>query len=285
MDFLTDLAQYAFLQKGLLTAVLVGVLGGVVGSFVILRGLALIGDAISHAVLPGVAISYMLGINFLFGAFGFGLLTAFGIGYIGHRTRIRTDASIGIMFSTFLALGVILAAKAQTAVDLTQILFGNVLAVSDFDMYLTIVVSAVILTLAAVFYKQLKVATFDPTFAQVYGVPVQAIHYALLVALTLVSVVALQTVGVLLVVAVLVIPASAALLLTNRLSVMLFLAAAFGTLSAMGGLFLSIRYNLPSGAVVVLVAFVIFAAAFITANVKEASKSWRHHDMPLQAKS
>lgn len=283
MDFLVDIANYEFLQKAMLAAVLVGILGGVVGSFVVLRGLSLMGDAISHAVLPGVAVSYMLGINFFFGAFTFGILTALGIGFVFQRTRIKMDAAIGIVFSAFLALGVILVAKAQTAVDLTQILFGNVLAVSDFDLALTVGTFLAILAIVIIFYRQLLVATFDPTFASVAGLPVQAIHYGLLISLTLVTVVALQTVGVLLVVALLVIPASASLLLTNRLWLMLTLSGSFGAISAAAGLYFSFLYNLPSGAVVVLVAFGIFVVAFLFAKVKDALRRRNATTQPQRA--
>ncbi len=274
MEFFLDLATYTFLQKAFLTAVLVGVLGGVVGSFVVLRGLALMGDAISHAVLPGVAISYMAGISFFFGAFGFGMLTALGIGFLTQKTRLKNDSAIGIVFSTFLALGVVLVAKAETTVDLTQILFGNILAVRTSDMWLTVAVTALILTLVALFYKQLLVSTFDPILAQVYGVPVRLIHYGLLTALTLVSVVALQTVGVLLVVALLITPAAAAYLLTTRLSRMLFLAGFFGALSAGLGLHLSFAYNLPSGATIVLVASALFLLSLLISQVRNPGKAW-----------
>lgn len=272
MTFLADLAAYEFLQKALLTSVLVGVLSGLVGTFVILRGLALMGDAISHAVLPGVALSYMLGVNFFFGAFGFGLLTALGIGFITQRTRLKNDSAIGIVFSAFLALGVVLVARAQTAIDLTQILFGNVLAVKTSEMYLTVGVFILVLVMLVLFYKELQVSTFDPTLAAVYGVPVRTIHYGLLVTLTLVSVVALQTVGVLLVVALLITPAATAYLLTDRLPVMLGLAALFGAVSAVAGLYLSFITNLPSGAVVVLVASALFVLALGVTLLRQPGK-------------
>lgn len=283
MQFLADLANYEFLQRALVTAVLLGILSGVVGSFVVLRGLSLMADAISHAVLPGVAISYMIGINFFFGAFTFGILTALGIGFVSRETRVKMDAAIGIVFSAFLALGVILVAKAQTAIDLTQILFGNVLAVSRFDAGLTVATFVLILTAAIIFYRPLLVATFDPTFASVSGVPVKAIHYGMLVTLTLVTVVSLQTVGVLLVVALLVIPASSALLLTNRLWVMLALAGTFGAVSAVAGLYLSFLHNLPSGAVVVLVATAIFIISFIFAKVKASLSAKKTRQLPNPA--
>src|SRR5690625_1245079 len=129
MEFIADIMHYSFLQKALVTSIMVGIVCGIIGSFIILRGMALMGDAISHAVLPGVAISYMLGINYFYGAILFGVLTAIGIGVVNQHSRIKSDSSIGIVFTAFFALGIILIAKAQTATDLTQILFGNVLSV------------------------------------------------------------------------------------------------------------------------------------------------------------
>src|SRR5699024_12560224 len=129
MEFLSDVMNYGLLQRALFTSIMVGIICGVLGCFIVLRGMALIGDAISHAILPGVAISYMLGINYFYGAVVFGILTGVGIGVVSQHSRIKNDASIGIVFTAFFALGIILIGKAQTATDLTQILFGNVLSV------------------------------------------------------------------------------------------------------------------------------------------------------------
>ena len=127
--FIQDIIQYEFLQKALFTSIIVGILAGVIGSLIILRGMALMGDAISHAILPGVAISYMMGISFFYGAVVTGVLASIGIGFINQNSKLKSDTAIGIVFSSFFALGIILLMKAQTAVDLTQILFGNVLTV------------------------------------------------------------------------------------------------------------------------------------------------------------
>src|SRR5690625_3853985 len=145
MEFIADIMHYGFLQKALVTSIMVGIVCGIIGSFIILRGMALMGDAISHAVLPGVAISYMLGINYFYGAILFGVLTAIGIGVVNQHSRIKSDSSIGIVFTAFFALGIILIAKAQTATDLIQILFGNVLSVRTSDMIMTIITGVIIL--------------------------------------------------------------------------------------------------------------------------------------------
>ncbi|CAM4250794.1 metal ABC transporter permease [Listeria booriae] len=263
MLFLEGLMQYEFLQKALLTSVIVGIVSGVIGSFIILRGMSLMGDAISHAVLPGVAVSYMLGVNFFFGAAAFGVIAALGIGFVNQNSRIKNDTAIGIVFSSFFALGIIMISLAQSSTDLYHILFGNVLAVRNSDMWITLVIGAVVLLLVGLFYKELLVSSFDPVMAESYGLKVRVLHYFLMTLLTLVTVASLQTVGIILVVAMLITPAATAYLLTNRLSVMLFLAAGFGALSAVIGLYFSYMYNLASGASIVLAATVLFILVFV----------------------
>ena len=263
MQFITDIGHYEFLQKALVTSIMVGIICGVIGSFIIMRGMALMGDAISHAVLPGVAISYMLGINYFYGAVLFGVITAVGIGVVSQNSRIKNDSAIGIVFTAFFALGVILISKAQTATDLTQILFGNVLSVRSSDMTMTIIIGVIILLTVILFYKELLVSTFDETMAAAYGLPTKWIHYGIMVLLTMATVASLQTVGVVLVVAMLITPAATAYLLTNRYWMMIILAALFGSISSIIGLFISFNYNLSSGAVIVLAATSIFILAFI----------------------
>ncbi|MBC2171884.1 metal ABC transporter permease [Listeria booriae] len=263
MLFLEGLMQYEFLQKALLTSVIVGIVSGMIGSFIILRGMSLMGDAISHAVLPGVAVSYMLGVNFFFGAAAFGVIAALGIGFVNQNSRIKNDTAIGIVFSSFFALGIIMISLAQSSTDLYHILFGNVLAVRNSDMWITLVIGAVVLLLVGLFYKELLVSSFDPVMAESYGLKVRVLHYFLMTLLTLVTVASLQTVGIILVVAMLITPAATAYLLTNRLSVMLFLAAGFGALSAVIGLYFSYMYNLASGASIVLAATVLFILVFV----------------------
>ncbi|HLR59054.1 MAG TPA: metal ABC transporter permease [Pseudogracilibacillus sp.] len=265
MEFINDLMQYGFLQKALFTAIMVGIISGVIGSFIILRGMALMGDAISHAVLPGVAISFMLGINYFYGAVLVGVLAAVMIGVVTQNSRIKNDSSIGIIFTAFFALGIILISKAQTATDLTQILFGNVLSVRSSDMWMTLIIGAVVLVVVVIFYKELLVSSFDETMAKAYGLPTRAIHYLVMVLLTLVTVASLQTVGVVLVVAMLITPASTAYLLTNKLWIMIVLSASIGAFSSVAGLYFSFVYNLSSGAVIVLVATFIFGLTFIFA--------------------
>lgn len=263
MHFIESVMHYEFLQKALMTSVMVGVISGVIGCFIILRGMALMGDAISHAVLPGVAVSYMLGINFFIGAVVTGILTAIGIGFISQNSRVKNDSSIGIMFTSAFALGIILITFLKSSSDLYHILFGNVLAVRPSDMWMTLVIGVIVLVSVFLFYKELLVSSFDPIMAQAYGLPNKLIHYFLMTLLTLVTVASLQTVGIILVVAMLITPASTAYLLTDRLSIMIFLSALFGAIAAIVGLYLSFTYNLASGATIVLVATVLFIVAFV----------------------
>ncbi|MCM3708392.1 MULTISPECIES: metal ABC transporter permease [Cytobacillus] len=263
MAFIEAVMQYGFLQKALLTSVMVGIICGVIGCFIILRGMALMGDAISHAVLPGVAISYMLGVNFFFGAVISGVITAIAIGFVSQNSRIKHDTSIGIMFTAAFASGIIIITMLKSSTDLYHILFGNVLAVRSSDMWITLGISLIVLGAVYLFYKELLVTSFDPTMGAAYGLPVRFIHYFLMTLLTMVTVASLQTVGIVLVVAMLITPAAAAYLLTERLWVMIFLASGIGVISSITGLYFSFTYNLASGATIVISSTAIFILVFL----------------------
>lgn len=267
-SFIEGLMDYRFLQYALTTSMLVGLASGVIGSFIILRGMSLMGDAISHAVLPGVAISYMFGFSYILGATAFGMLTAGIIGFVTQRSRLKNDTAIGIVFSSFFALGVILISFAQSATNLYHILFGNVLAVRESDMLMTAIVSGIVLLFVFIFYKELKITSFDPMMAKAYGLNTTLVHYLLMFFLTLVAVVSLQTVGTILVISMLITPAATAYLLTDRLAKMIFISATVGVLSAIIGVFYSYSYNWPSGATIVLTSAVFFTLAFLFSPTK-----------------
>lgn len=263
MEFIDAVLHYGFLQKALLTSVMVGIICGVIGCFIILRGMSLMGDAISHAVLPGVAISYMLGINFFFGAVFSGILTAGAIGFVSQNSRIKHDTAIGIMFTSAFAAGIIVITMLKSSTDLYHILFGNVLAVRASDMWITLGIGLVVLLSVYLFYKELLVTSFDETMGAAYGLPVRLIHYFLMMLLTMVTVASLQTVGIVLVVAMLITPAATAYLLTERLWIMIFIAAGLGAIAAIAGLYFSFTYNLASGATIVMAATALFVFAFL----------------------
>ena len=261
-DFFNDLVQYKFLQDALLISITLGIGCGVIGCFIVLRGLSLMGDAISHAVIPGVAVSYMLGISFFLGAVVFGLLAALSMGYIRENSKIKSDTSIGIVFSAFLALGILLISVIQSPIDLNNILFGNVLTIKSSERILTYSVVAAVLLLIVLFYKEMLLTSFDPVMARASGLPVKFINYLVMAMLTVVTVVSLQTVGAILVVAMLITPAATAYLLTKSFKNMLWISALLGVVSAVVGLFLSVTYNLPSGVVIVLTAASLFLLVF-----------------------
>ena len=254
--------SYHFLQNALITAIVIGIVSGAVGCFIILRSMSLMGDAISHAVLPGVALSFILGINFFIGAIVFGLLASVIITYIKENSVIKGDTAIGITFSSFLALGVILIGVANSSTDLFHILFGNILAVQDSDKWITIGVSVLVLGVIILFFKELLITSFDPILAKSMGMNVNAYHYLLMILLTLVAVTAMQSVGTILIVALLITPAATAYLYANSLKVMLVISSSLGALTSILGLYLGYTFNVAAGSSIVLTSAVIFLISF-----------------------
>jgi len=215
--FTESLMRYSYLQQAMLAAVLVGITCGIIGCFILLRNLSLMGEAISHAVLPGVVISYLLGVSFFIGAMLTGLLTALGIGYISENSKLDDDAAIGILFTSAFALGIVMiTAVGGTGINLWNILFGNVLAVSKNDLGLTAAANLVALSGLLVIHRELIISTFDPVMAKTVGIPTKRVSYTLMILLSMVIVASLQTVGIILVVAMLITPSATAFLLTNR---------------------------------------------------------------------
>ena len=271
-NFINGLYEFHFLQNALVTAVVIGVVSGAVGCFIILRGMSLMGDAISHAVLPGVAISYILGINFFVGAIIFGLLSSIIITFIKNNSIIKGDTAIGITFSSFLALGVILIGVANSSTDLFHILFGNILAVQDIDKWLTMGVSGIVLIVIILFFKELLITSFDPLMARAIGMKVNFYHYLLMVLLTLVSVTAMQSVGTILIVAMLITPAATAYLYTNSLRKMIILSSSLGAVSSVLGLFIGYSFNIAVGSSIVITSAIIFAISFLVSPKQDFIK-------------
>jgi ABC-type Mn2+/Zn2+ transport system permease subunit len=254
---------------------MVGTLCAVVGTYVVLRGMAFFGDALAHAILPGIAIAYLLGANLFWGALAMGLVTAVGIGYLSRRGQVKEDTAIGVTFAACFALGVALLSTVQSySVDLSHILFGNVLGVSGSDLWLTAGLGLVVLLIVVLLYKELLVISFDPILAATLRMPLTALHYLLLVLIALTVVVSLQTVGVALMVAMLVTPAATAYLLTRRLWHMMIVGAAIGAVSSVAGLYLSFYVNVASGAAVVLVCTGFFVIAFLFAPQRGVVWTW-----------
>ncbi|MFP4344575.1 MAG: metal ABC transporter permease [Anaerolineales bacterium] len=261
---------YAFMVRGLIAAVMVGIVCATVGTYMVLRGMAFFGDALAHAILPGVAVGYLLsgggqGPIFWWGL-GTGVLTALGIGAVGKGAQVKEDTAIGIIFSGMFALGIALISTLRSyAVDLAHFLFGNVLGVSTGDLWLTASFGALVLLTIVVFYKEFLVLSFDPILAATLRLPAGFLRYLLLVLIAVTIVVSLQTVGVALMVAMLVTPAATAYLLTRRMAPMMALAAGIGAVSGVVGLYLSYYVSVASGAAIVLVATAIFLLVFFLA--------------------
>ncbi len=261
-EFIENVSTLHYMQNALVTAIVIGIVSGAVGCFIILRGMSLMGDAISHAVLPGVALSFILGINFFVGAIVFGLFASMIITFIRGNSIIKGDTAIGITFSSFLALGVILIGLARSSTDLFHILFGNILAVQDSDKWITIWVSVAVLIVIILFFKELLITSFDPQMAKAMGMKVNFYHYLLMILLTLVSVTAMQSVGTILIVAMLITPAATAYLYVNSLKSMILLSSTLGAVTSVLGLFLGTSFNVAAGSSIVLTSAVIFAISF-----------------------
>lgn len=283
-DALTDPWQYDFMRRALLEVVVVGVLCGVVGCFVVLRGLAFIGDALAHAVFPGVVLSYLAGRSILIGAFAFGLLTAIGVGVLSRSRRVSEDSAIGVLFAAFFALGVVLISR-ETGFkrDLGSLLFGNVLGVSDKDVLVTVLIGIVVLAVLFALLKEFTLVAFDATMARAVGYPVFALDVLLLLLVSATIVVSLQAVGNILILALIVTPPATARLLTDRLGHMLALSAGLAVLAGAGGLFASYHADTAAGGTIVLTATAFFLVAWlfapnhglITGRLQE--RRGRHH--------
>ena len=274
-SWLTEPLGYAFMVRGLWASLIVGVVCPVLGAYVVLRGMAFLGDAMSHIILPGVVIAFLLDWPLAVGALIVGLAAALLIGAITRRAEIKQDTAIGVVFAGAFALGIVLlSAQRSYAVDLAHILFGNLLGITNGDLVLMAVLGGLVLLTVFAFYKEFLVLSFDPVLAVVLRLPAAFLQNLLLVLLAVVIVVSIQAVGVALVLAMLVTPAAAAYLLTRRLPYMMVLGALLGCLSSVVGLYLSFYMNLASGPTIVLVETLIFFVVFLLAPRQGVLRKW-----------
>lgn len=286
ISVLTQPLTYDFMVRGMLAGILVGITCAVIGCYVVLRSMAFLGDALAHAILPGVAIAYLLGGNLLLGALIAALIVAMGIGAISRKGNLKEDTAIGITFAAALALGVALISTIRTyAVDLSHILFGNILGVSSSDLILILVLSLLVLVVIILLYRPLLVVSFDPILAKTLRMPIETLRFILLLLLAVTVVISMQTVGIGLVAAMLVTPAAAAYLFTRRLPSMMIAAAGIGIISNILGFYFSFYMNIASGAAIVLVSTAIFLFAFLLSpgrgviwNIKWRSKDARDQE-------
>jgi len=256
--------QLAFMQRALLAALLIAVVGGVVGTFVVLKGLAFIGDALAHAAFAGVATAYVLGGSIYLGSVLAAVATALAIGFVSRRARVSFDTAIGILFVGAFAFGIMLISASRSyTVDLFSFVFGDVLGVGWEDLRVMAALTVLVLALVALFYREVVFTAYDPTMAEASGVPVTVVQYGQLALLAVATVVAIKVVGIVLVVAMLVTPAATARLLVRRIPHMMAVATLLGALAAVTGLYLSYYLNVASGAAVVLVATGLFLLALL----------------------
>ncbi len=272
-QLLLDPLALPFMQRAFLTAILIGTVSGVVGVYVVTRGMAFLGDALAHSVLPGVAIAFLnFGNNgqaLLVGGLVAGVLSALGIGFLTRGRRLGEDTAIGIVFAGTLALGIGIISTGQNyAVDLTHVLIGNILAVGGDDLLLMALVSLVVIAIIVLLYKELLVVSFDPTLAQTLRLPNEGLRLLLLVLLAVTVVVGVQAVGVAMVAAMLVTPAATARFFSKRLHHMMLLAAVIGAVSGVIGMYIAWHASMAPSAAIVLTMTALFGIAFCFAPGK-----------------
>jgi manganese/iron transport system permease protein len=265
IETLIEPFQHTFVLRGMLAALMVGALGGVIGSYIVVRGMAFFGDALAHSILPGVAIAYLLGGELFWGGLAAAILSALAIGLLTRGGQVKEDTAIGVVFSGAFAAGIAIISSIQQYTDLGHILFGYILAVDGHDLALILVSGGLVLLAVFFFYRQFLVISFDPGLAATLGLRADFYRYLLLVMTAVTVVVGLQAVGVVLMVAMLVTPAAAAYLLTRRLSVMMPLAAAIGGGSGVFGFYIAWFTNTATGATIVLTCTLIFLLALLFA--------------------
>jgi manganese/iron transport system permease protein len=265
LEHLLTPLHYDYMLRAIWVSALIGGVCGFLSSFITLKGWSLMGDALSHAVVPGVALAYMFGLPFALGAFVAGLLAAGAMAFVKSHSRIREDATIGIVFTSFFALGLLLISIFPARVDLKTIVFGNILGISDPDIRQVVIISVVTLVVLGLKWKDLMLFCFDPNHARTLGMPVHFLHLLLLTLLSATAVAALQTVGACLVVAMLVTPGATAYLITDRFGTMLWLSSAMGVATSVIGAYASYYFDGATGGCIVTLQTLIFLVAFIFA--------------------
>ncbi len=263
LGFFDVLFTYSWMQRALMVAIIIGIVGGIVGVFILLRGMVFLGEAIAHSAFAGAALALLIAVEPLFTILLFGLSTALIVGYVNEKKVMKDEVIIGVVFTFFMALAIIfIRLKRSYSTDVTAILFGNVLLVSTLNLYFLIIALVLVLVIVLGLKKEFYIITFNPEMAFVSGIPVRALNYLLLVLLAVVIDVSLRAIGAILVFAMIVTPAAAAYQWTFKINKMLLLAAIFGVFSTTMGLFLSYVFSLPSGATTVALATALFTISF-----------------------
>lgn len=275
---MSELLAHTFMQRALLEAVLIGGICAVIGVYVVLNGLSFIGAGISHSTFAGVAIGLLVGVDPLITALLFSTLVALSIGWVSERTDLKHDTSVGIFFAATMALGVLLIGFLKdTYVDVYSYLFGNILALTAADMWISLAMTAVVLATVLALFKEFLALSFDAEVASVMGLPIRTLHYLLLVLIALTVVLSVKAVGVVLVSALIVTPAAAAHQLTVSFRRMMLLSILIGVGASVGGLLLSYWIDVPSGAGIVLMATLAFFLSWLLSPRRRA----RRHTVPV----
>ena len=267
--FLAEPLSYAFIQRGMLALIVVGGVSAVVGCFVVVRGMSFFGDALAHAILPGVALSYTLSggyvaSNLFLGGLGAGVVSALGIAWLTRRQALKEDSAIAIVFVTMFALGIaIISTQSSYAADLTHILFGSILGISQGELLMVAVMGAAVLLIIALLYKEFLIVSFDVSLAQSLRLPVELLRLLLLLIIAVTIVASLQAVGIALMLALLTTPAATARLLVSRLHHMIVIALMIGIVSGVVGFYASYYLDIPSGACIVLTLSAFFGVVIL----------------------
>ena len=263
MDWLLDPFNYEFMRLALMAGVLIGILCPIVGAYLLVQRMAMLGDVISHAILPGLAIANFLNLPLLTGAFISGIFSTFVTTWIRLQSKVKVDTAMAITFSSFFSLGVVLLASLRTRLDLQHLLFGDILSITPAEIREIALIATGVLLAVKFLYKELLFFTFDRLGAEAIGLPVNALNFGLMTAITLTIIASIKMVGVILVVALMISPAAAAYLLTNELHWMMAVGSAVGVLSCLTGMYISYYFNTPSGPAIALTLFACFLLALL----------------------
>jgi len=258
MEIILQPLQYEFMRNAMMAGILAAVLCPVVGSYLIVQRMTLLGDVLAHSVLPGIVVAFFLRLEVLTGALISGLASAGLIAWVRTQTKVKEDAAMATIFHSFFSLGVVLITILKIRINLESFLFGDLLGITREDVVRTALITIIVLVLVKLFYKELLFYTFDPVGAEAVGLPVKTLHLALVTSITVTIIASMQTIGVVLVVAMLATPALSAYLLVKELHQMMISGSAIAVLGTILGLYLSYYLSLPSGATIVLVNFVTF---------------------------
>ena len=286
IDFLNEPLQYAFIQRGLLALILVGGINAVVGCFVVVRGMAFFGDALTHTLLPGIALSYTasgsIGSHLFVGGLGAGIVSALVIAWLTHSDRLKEDSAIAIVFVTMFALGIaIVSTQASYAADLTHILFGSINGISRNDLALMAAMGIAVLLIIALLYKEFLIISFDLSLAHSLRLPVEGLRVLLLILIATAIVASLQAVGISLMLALLITPAATARLLVKRLHQMIVIASIIGIISGILGFYISYYLDIPSGACIVLTLSTLFALVYLLQSLRNLFEARRAYATDL----